>query len=114
MNGSTETPTALEIFDVLTELVTGLVVGATIFPGFLLCVPGLVFFAFLLAIPLVAGALAVLAAVLAGSAVATPFLLIRFLSRRWRSRVSAERSIALQPISVSPSRSSGAPHEYVF
>jgi hypothetical protein len=51
-----------------------LVVSATIFPGFTLCIPGLLFVTVLILIPVIAMAIV---ALLVAAVVAAPFLLVR-------------------------------------
>lgn len=88
-----------------SELVEGVlfypiacVVSATVFPGFTLCIPGLVFFTVLVLIPLVAMAIV---ALLAAAVVAAPFLLVRGV-RALRERRAESRRLPrlLQPLKI--------------
>lgn len=82
MNTTSETPPVAEMIDTVLELFSGLAIGVLIFPGFLLCVPGLVLAVGLAAVPLLAvGALCLVGAV-AAAVVALPFLAGRWLVRR--------------------------------
>jgi hypothetical protein len=85
-----------------SELVEGvlfypiaLVVSATIFPGFTLCIPGLVFVTVLVLIPLVAVAIVALLAV---AVVAAPFLLVRGVRALRERRAEPGRRPLLQPV----------------
>jgi hypothetical protein len=110
MSTRPETPSLSQLFGALLELVTGAVIVAPILPGFLLCVPGLLLLAFFLAIPLVAAGLLVLAA----SVVAMPFMLVRFLVRRWLSRIVVRSRTALVPMPASLPSRIDAPREYAL
>lgn len=88
-----------------SELVEGVlfypiacVVSATVFPGFTLCIPGLVFVTVLVLIPLVAMAIV---ALLAAAVVAAPFLLVRGV-RALRERRAESRRLPrlLQPLKI--------------
>ena len=86
-----------------SELVEGvlfypiaLVISATILPGMTLCIPGLIFVAALILIPLAAVAIVTL---LAAAVVASPFLLVRAV-RGIRERRAESRRLprVLQPV----------------
>jgi hypothetical protein len=68
------TPSTSELVEGVAFYPVALVVASTIFPGFLLCVPGLLFVTVLVLLPLVAVAIV---ALLAAAVVAAPFLLVR-------------------------------------
>jgi membrane protein implicated in regulation of membrane protease activity len=67
-------PSTSELVEGVLFYPIALVVSATIFPGFTLCIPGLVFVTVLVLIPIVAVAIV---ALLAAAVVAAPFLLVR-------------------------------------
>jgi hypothetical protein len=71
----------LDTVDGLLVFTTGPVLGVTMCPGALLCLPGLALAGALIALPLVAlGAVALLA----GAIAAPPYLLVRGAIRRFR------------------------------
>jgi hypothetical protein len=72
-----------DLLEAVTELGTGVLVGATLAPGFLLCIPGLTLAALVILAPLVALALVVLVAAL----VVMPFVAGAFLLKRWATSV---------------------------
>ena len=91
-----ELPPAADILESLALVPLGIFMGATTFPGFLLCLPGLAFVA-VIAIVLVAAV--TVAVVLAGVILATPFLLVLLVRSGRRLRGRANR--------VAPVRSAG-------
>ena len=74
MRTTTDQPSGSEIVEGLLFYPIALVVSATIFPGFTLCIPGLLFVTVLILVPIVAMAIVVGAIALV---VASPFLLVR-------------------------------------
>ena len=72
-----------DMIDGLLVFITGPVLGATLCPGLLLCVPGLILFGAAIAIPIVV--LAALAMLL-GAITAIPYLLVRGGVRLLRTR----------------------------
>jgi hypothetical protein len=92
------TPSTGELVEGLSFFPIALVVSATIFPGMALAIPGLIFAAAFILIPLAAIALVVL---LATAVVASPFLLVRGIRALVR-RHSAAESVA--PVVLAPSR----------
>ena len=91
-----ELPPAADILEHLALVPLGIFMGATTFPGFLLCVPGLAFVG-VVAIVLVAAVTIVV--VLAGAILATPFALV-LLAR-------SARRLRRRPDSAAPVRSAG-------
>jgi hypothetical protein len=84
-------PSTSELVEGVLFYPIALVVSATVFPGFTLCIPGLVFVTALVLIPLVAVAIV---ALLAAAVVATPFLLVRgvrALREKAQERLSGAR-----------------------
>lgn len=110
MNERAETHTLLELWDEVGTLVTGVVVVAPILPGFLLCVPGLLLFA----LPFVVAGMAAGLLVLVGWVIAMPYLLVRFLLRRSRSRIVLRQPTALVTMPTSLPSKLDVPHEYAF
>jgi hypothetical protein len=110
MTGKTETHTPLELFDAVSDLFSGAVVLAPILPGFLLCIPGIILFASPLALLVVVAAVFMLA----GTVVAMPYLLVRFLVRRWHGVIVARYRSEVEPLAASLPRSADGPVEYVF
>jgi membrane protein implicated in regulation of membrane protease activity len=108
--GSTSTQSSLPPTSELIEGVLfypiALVVSATIFPGFVLCIPGLVFVTALIVIPLVA--LALVVAVVAAIA-AAPFLLVRAVRGLRERRAESPRKSRLVPGSPVSSMASARP-----
>jgi hypothetical protein len=101
MNGKSELPTWSEIAEGLDFYPVALVVSATIFPGFALCIPGLLFVTVIVIIPLVAvglvlGAVAavVLAAVALVRAVRAVPGYVTAPSRPWNRGMAAPASSA--------------------
>lgn len=82
------TPGALQIADELAVMVTGVVAGAAVMPGFFLCAPGLAFAVVVAMIPVVALALVAAALALAILLAAVPVLVGRRIARRLRRRVT--------------------------
>ena len=83
---TSQLPTVADLLEGVMLVPIGIVVGVTVFPGFLLCVPGLCLLALMLAVPLVAVGLVVAAAgvvlTVAGAVVAVPRLLVRTICTR--------------------------------
>jgi hypothetical protein len=95
---STATPSTSELVEGVLFYPIALVVSATIFPGFTLCIPGLIFVTVLFLIPIIAMAIVVL---LAAAVVASPFLLVRGLrALRERRAESPRRLRRLQPVKI--------------
>ena len=82
-------PTFGQMADESAVLVTGIAAGAALMPGFLLCVPGVLF---LVVVPLLAIGLVVAAAVLAVALAAGPLLLGWRAARRLRHGFAAAPS----------------------
>jgi hypothetical protein len=76
---STDTPSTSELVEGILFYPIALVVSATIFPGFILCIPGLLFVTVLILVPIVAVAIVLLAA---GTVIAAPVVLVRVVRRR--------------------------------
>jgi hypothetical protein len=95
---STATPSTSELVEGVLFYPIALVVSATIFPGFTLCIPGLIFVTVLILLPLVAMAIVVL---LAATVVAAPFLAVRGV-RALRERRAESRRLprVLQPAGI--------------
>ena len=75
-----------------------LVVSATIFPGFILCIPGLLFVTVLVIVPLVALAIVV---VLMAAVVAVPVVLVRAARGLLEHRAASPRkSRLLRPVKI--------------
>ncbi len=91
-------PSTSELVEGVLFYPIALVVSATIFPGFTLCIPGLVFVTVLVLIPLVAIAIV---ALLAAAVVAAPFLLVRAV-RGIRERRAESRRLPrmLRPVNL--------------
>lgn len=100
-------PSTSELVEGVLFYPIALVVSATIFPGFTLCIPGLLLATALILIPVVAMAIVALAA---AAVVAAPFLAVRGV-RALRERRAASRRLprGLQPVHRVISTSSGAP-----
>jgi hypothetical protein len=102
MSGTTATQSSLPS---TSELVEGIlfypiacVVSATIFPGFTLCIPGLLLVTALVLIPLAAIAIV---ALVAAAVVAAPFLLVRGVRALCERRaVSRRLPRLLQPVKI--------------
>jgi hypothetical protein len=110
MTTSTAPPTLSDFVFEVGDLVTGLVVLAPILPGFLLCIPGLLLAAFVVAVPVIALVLLVLA----GSILVMPYFLVRFLVRRWSARTVVKSRTSVGPDAVVPAIQYDAPGEYAF
>lgn len=93
---STDTPSTSELLEGISFFPIALVISATIFPGFTLVIPGLLFVTVLILIPIVAIAIA---ALLTAAVVASPFLLVRGI-RALRERRAESRRLpqVLQPV----------------
>ena len=95
-----ELPAVADILEGLALVPLGIFISATVFPGFLLCVPAL---AFVGAVVIVLVAVAVVLVVLAGAILATPFALVllgRSVRRlRWRHAV-----VTPEPVSATRMR----------
>jgi hypothetical protein len=76
-------PTVLDILASVSLVPMAVFTCATVAPGFLLCVPGLLLAALFISIPLIAVAAVGALLVLAGGVLATPYLLVRSVRRRW-------------------------------
>jgi hypothetical protein len=83
----TELPDTGELIEGLLIYPIGLIAGATVFPGLTLCVPGLIFCAAFVIIPLVVVALVL---GLVAAVIAAPFMLVRGI-RALRERRAASR-----------------------
>jgi hypothetical protein len=95
---STATPSTSELVEGVLFYPIALVVSATIFPGFTLCIPGLIFVTVLILIPIIAMAIV---ALLAAAVVASPFLLVRGVrALRERRAESPRRLRRLQPVKI--------------
>jgi dolichol kinase len=92
-------PTGLEIAGSLSLVPVAVFTCATVAPGFLLCVPGLLLAVLVISIPLlVVAAVGVLAALVV-AVLATPYLLVRSMRRlRWPGTARA-RTAPLVPTS---------------
>ena len=91
-------PSTSELVEGVLFYPIALVISATIFPGFILCIPGLLFVTVLVLVPLVAIALVV---GLAGAVIAAPFVLVRAV-RGLRERRAESRRLPriLQPVKI--------------
>jgi hypothetical protein len=94
-------PAAAELLEGVLLVPIGFVISSTVFPGFLLCVPGLTLLAAMVAVPLVAVALVVSAAGILLMVVAGPFALSRLILLAIRDRLARRRIRAHAPIPVS-------------
>ncbi len=91
-------PSTSELVEGVLFFPVALVVSATIFPGFTLCIPGLLFVTALILIPLAAIALVV---ALAAAVVMAPFLLVRAVrGLRERHAESPRELRRLQPVEI--------------
>jgi hypothetical protein len=97
MNSESELPSVGEILGTVSELLTGAAIGALVFPGFLLCVPGIFLLLAIVAIPIVAVALLLLALAVAGSLAASPYLLVRRFVRARRAADARGLVASAQP-----------------
>jgi hypothetical protein len=93
---STDTPSTSELLEGISFFPIALVVASTIFPGFTLVIPGLLFVTVLILLPIVAIALV---ALLVTAVVASPFLVVRGI-RVLRERRAESRRMpqVLQPV----------------
>jgi hypothetical protein len=89
MRDQSDLPTALDMLESVLLLITGAVLAGPMLPGLLLCVPGLIFVAAVVLVPLVAVAALV---AFAGAILAMPDLLVR--SIRSRRAAAAPASVA--------------------
>ena len=89
-------PSTSELVEGVLFYPIALVISATVFPGFTLCIPGLLFVTVLVLIPLVAVAIV---ALLAAAVVGAPFLLVRGVRALLERRAeSGRRPRVLQPV----------------
>jgi hypothetical protein len=93
---SPDTPSTSELLEGIAFYPIALVVSATIFPGFILCIPGLLFVTVLILVPIVAMAIVVLAI---GLVVASPFLLVRGV-RALRERGPVRLPRVMRPVKI--------------
>jgi hypothetical protein len=84
-------PTASETFEGVSFFPIALVVSATIFPGMTLCIPGLIFGAAFILIPLLAVALVLLAV---AAVIAAPVYAVRGIRELARRRADAKLGAA--------------------
>ena len=84
-------PSFADTIDGILVLITGPVLGATLCPGMVLCLPGLILFGAAIAVPIVV--LAALA-LLCGAITAVPYLLVRSAVRLLRRPGAHHRSRA--------------------
>ena len=98
-----ELPPAADILEGIALVPVGIFMSATVFPGFLLCVPALAFVG-VVAIALVAAVTVVV--VLAGAILVTPFvlvLLVRSVRRlRWRHAVATPEPVSVPSLRQTP------------
>jgi hypothetical protein len=91
-------PSTSELVEGVLFYPVALVVSATIFPGFILCIPGLLFVTVLVLVPLIAMAIV---ALLAAAVVAAPFLLVRGVRALRERRAESPRKLRrLQPVKI--------------
>jgi hypothetical protein len=91
-------PSTSELVEGILFYPIALVVSATIFPGFILCIPGLLFVTVLVLIPIVAVALV---ALLVAAVVGAPFLLVRGVRALLERRAESRRlPRVLQPVKI--------------
>jgi hypothetical protein len=90
------TPSTSELLEGLSFFPIAIVVSSTIFPGFILCIPGLLFVTVLILVPIVAMAIVVLAI---AAVVASPFLLVRGV-RALRERDVMRLPRLLRPVKI--------------
>jgi hypothetical protein len=93
---SSATPATSELIEGLSFYPIALVVASTIFPGFTLCIPGLLFVTVLILVPIAALAIVVGAIALV---VASPFLLVRGV-RALRERGTVRLPRLLRPVKI--------------
>jgi hypothetical protein len=103
-------PSTSELVEGVLFYPVALVVSATIFPGFILCIPGLLFVTVVVLVPLVAVAIVV---VLAGAVIAAPFVLVRAVrglrERRAASPRKSRPGYLAAPLAAIRRRDRGAP-----
>ena len=91
-------PSTGELVEGLSFFPIALVVSSTIFPGFILCIPGLLFVPVLVLVPIIAPAAVV---GLAALVVASPFLLVRgFRALHERRVMSRLLPRVLRPVKI--------------
>jgi hypothetical protein len=91
-------PSTSELVEGILFYPVALVVSATIFPGFTLCIPALLFVTVPILIPLVAMAIV---ALLVSAVVAAPFLLVRGVRALFERRAESRRlPRVLQPVNI--------------
>ena len=102
---NTPNPSTDELVDGLSFFPIALVVSATIFPGLTICIPGLIFGAAFILIPLAAIALVLL---VIGAIIAAPFLAVRgvraLIERHAAKTASAAPVAELAPAAFAPTR----------
>jgi hypothetical protein len=96
MSKTSELPTAGEMIDTVTDLLSGFAIGALVFPGFLLCVPGILLALSLAAIPVIAVGLLGLFVAVAAGLVTAPYFAVRWLLRRRPSVRHTEHPVQSQ------------------
>jgi hypothetical protein len=87
-------PSTSELVEGVLFYPIALVVSATIFPGFTLCIPGLLFVTVLVIVPLAAMALVV---ALAAAVFMAPFVLVRAVRGLRERRAESPRKLRLRP-----------------
>ena len=94
---STDTPSTSELLEGIAFYPIALVIASTIFPGFTLVIPGLLFVTVLILLPIVALAIVVLAI---SAVVASPFLVVRGIRVLRERRAESRRRLpqVLQPV----------------
>lgn len=91
-------PSTSELVEGVLFFPIALVVSATIFPGFILCIPGLLFVTVLVIVPLAAVAIV---ALLMAAVLAVPVVLVRAVrGLRERRAESPRRLRRLQPVKI--------------
>ena len=91
-------PSTSELVEGVLFYPIALVITSTIFPGFILCIPGLLFVTVLVIVPIAALALVV---ALAASVLAAPFLLVRGVRALHERRAESPRKLPrLQPVEI--------------
>ena len=96
MTSTNATPSTSELLEGISFYPIALVIASTIFPGFTLVIPGLLFVTVLVLLPIVAIAIV---ALLVTAVVASPFLLVRGI-RALRERRAESRRLprVLRPV----------------
>jgi hypothetical protein len=87
-------PSTSELVEGVLFYPIALVISATIFPGFTLCIPGLLFVTVLVVVPLAAMALVV---ALAAAVLTAPFVLVRAVRGLRERRAASPRKSRLLP-----------------